>query len=409
MDLLKVDTLESARKKLLERFGGKPLATRCIPIEQALGRTLAEDLISKESVPSFRRSTVDGFAVKAKDTYGATENMPVLLDILEDVPMGFPAVTTISNGCCAYVPTGGMIPEGADAMVMLEYTEMFDSQSIAVYSPVSTGKNVVHIGEDMPESTLFLKAGTVIGAGEIGTMAAAGVTDVHVYVPYRISIISTGDELVEIHRKPHAGQVRDINTHVLKALSEKYGYEINDISVLKDDEDIIREKLRENMQSSHIIVISGGSSKGRKDMTARLINEVASPGVFVQGLALKPGKPTILGYDKENAALFAGLPGHPVAAMAVFELLIGWLLKKRMYHPEPFTLSARMETNFASAPGKTTYLLVKLLQADDGLIARPILGKSGLITTMTQADGYTLVDLNKEGLNAGEEIQVHLL
>lgn len=409
MDLLNVDTLESARKKILERFGGKPLATRCIPMEQALGQTLAEDLVSKESVPSFRRSTVDGFAVKAKDTYGAAENMPVFLDILEDVPMGVPAVTTISNGCCAYVPTGGMIPEGADAMVMLEYTEMLDSQSIAVYSPVSIGNNVVDIGEDMPESTLFLKAGTVIGAGEIGAMAAAGVTDVHVYVPYRISIISTGDELVEIHRKPHDGQVRDINTHVLKALSEKYGYEINEVSVLKDDEDLIRGKLRENMQSSHIVVISGGSSKGRKDMTARLINEVASPGVFVQGLALKPGKPTILGDDKESAALFVGLPGHPVAAMAVFELLIGWLQRKRMHHPEPFTLPARMETNFASAPGKTTYLLVKLLQADNGLIARPILGKSGLITTMTQADGYTLVDLNKEGLNAGDEIQVHLL
>lgn len=408
MKLLKVDTLESARSKLLEMARNMPLATRCIPLQQTQGTTLAEDLVCTQPVPTFRRSTVDGYAVKARDTYGASESSPVFLNIIEDVPMGAAANSTICSGCCAYVPTGGMIPEGADAMVMLEHTELFDTDNIAVYSSVSSGSHVVNIGEDMQEHTLFLKAGTVIGSREIGVMAAAGTTSAHVFVPYSISIISTGDELVEITQNPHPGQVRDINTHVLKALSKTYGYELKDVSVLKDNEELIRSKLAENMKFCDIIVISGGSSQGKKDMTARLINEVASPGVFVHGIALKPGKPTILGYDQHSGTLFVGLPGHPVAAMVVFELLVGWLHKKLMHHPDKYTLTACMETNFASAPGKTTCLLVKLLPASNGLVARPILGKSGLITTMTQADGYVLVDLNKEGLKAGEEVQVHL-
>lgn len=409
VELLTVDSLQKAREKLQNAAEKKKMQIEFMELNQALDRVLASDLVSPEPVPHFRRSTVDGYAVRAADTQGVTESIPVFLDIVEKIEIGTPAVRMIQAGQCAYVPTGGMIPEGADAVVMIEYTEAFDETSIAIYDSVSSGRNVVAIGEDIREQSLFLKKGTKIRPQEIGVLASAGVHTVPVYKPWNVTIISTGDELVPADKKPEPGQIRDINTYVLEALSRKYGFRVVGKSVLRDERRLLEEAVKAGMETSDLVMVSGGSSQGEKDYTSSTLDQLAKPGVFTHGIALKPGKPTILGYDENSETILAGLPGHPAAAMLVFELLIVWLHRIMTRQPEPKATMAQIETNVASAPGRATCLLVELKDGEEGYRARPILGKSGMMTTLSEANGYTMIDTNKEGLKAGETIKVVLL
>lgn len=409
MKLLNVDTVRQAREKLLQAAGDKEQKTEFVELDKALGRILAEDLISPEPIPSFRRSTVDGYAVRAADTQGVTESIPVFLEVIEKVDIGSPAEKTVGPGQCVYVPTGGMVPEGADAMVMIEYCETFDDTSIAVYDSVSPGRNVVSIGEDIRENALFLKKGTRLRPQEIGVLSSAGVHQVPVYVPWKITIISTGDELVPAEETPKPGQIRDINTYVLKAMSRKYGFEVMETQVLKDQRPLLEAAVKKAMETSDLVVASGGSSQGEKDHTASVLDQLGDPGVFTHGIALKPGKPTILGYDGRSETILVGLPGHPAAAMMVFELMAIWLFRQMTHQPEPAGTMASIETNVVSAPGRSTCLLVELEETPDGYLAKPILGKSGLMTTLSRAHGYTMIDTNKEGLKAGETVKVTLL
>lgn len=409
MKLLQVDTLEKAREKLDAAFAGRTPAVAIVSLDAAGGRVLAEDIVSGEEIPGFYRSSVDGYAVFSKDTQGATESIPVFLEIIEEVAIGHPAKKTIKSGQCAYVPTGGMIPEGADAMVMVEYCELLDENEAAVYQSVPFGKFVVTPGEDVKCGQILLKRGTVIGPAQTGVLAAAGVTEVPVYVPWRVSILSTGDELVAPGEIPGPGQVRDINTWALAAFAKQAGMCVVRKQALADEEALLETAIREAMKESDLVLTSGGSSQGKKDMTCEILDRVSGGGVFTHGLALKPGKPTILGFDGETETLLVGLPGHPVAALTVFELLLVWLWKKQTGQPEPVMPVARMKTNLASAPGKTTCLLVKLTWEDGGYLAEPIFGKSGLISTMAEADGYVMVDMNQEGLQAGDVVQIHRL
>lgn len=409
MKLLNVDTVKQAREKLLRAVSGKQNQIEFVQLEQALGRVLASDLVSPEPVPAFRRSTVDGYAVRAADTQGVTESIPVFLEVIEKVRIGTPALRGIQPGQCIYVPTGGMVPEGADAMVMIEYCESFDEKQIAVYDSVSPGRNVVSIGEDIKKQELFLKKGTRLRPQEIGVLSSAGVHTVPVYKPWRITIISTGDELVSAEEKPEPGQIRDINTYVLEAMSRKYGLEVVEKKVLKDEKELLLEAVRGGMETSDLVVASGGSSQGEKDHTAAVLDQLGNPGVFTHGIALKPGKPTILGYDEASQTVLMGLPGHPAAAMMVFELLAVWLYRQMTGQPEPLGTIASIETNVASAPGRATCLLVELQVSETGYTAKPILGKSGMMTTLSRAHGYTMIDTNKEGLTAGEAVKVVLL
>lgn len=409
MNLLTVDTIEQAREKLEAAVSEKKERIEFIELKDALGRVLASDLVSPEPIPHFRRSTVDGYAVRASDTSGVTESIPVFLEMVEKIEIGTPAVRTIAPGQCTYVPTGGMVPEGADAVVMIEYCENFDETSIAVYDSVSAGRNIIGIGEDIREESLFLKKGTRLRPQEIGVLSSAGVHTVPVYKPWKITIISTGDELVPAEQKPEPGQIRDINTYVLEAMSRKYGFEVVEKKVLRDQRELLETAVKKGMETSDLVVVSGGSSQGEKDHTADVLDKLARPGVFTHGIALKPGKPTILGYDNGTKTILAGLPGHPAAAMLVFELLIVWLYRQETSQPEPKKTTAVMETNAAGAPGRSTCLLVELLEGEDHYIARPILGKSGLMTTLSRAHGYTMIGMNKEGLKTGETVRVVLL
>ncbi|MCL1854651.1 MAG: molybdopterin molybdotransferase MoeA [Clostridia bacterium] len=407
MEFLKVDSVEDAREKLLSSAKDWLTPSEALALKKASGRIAAEDVNATRDIPAFRRSMVDGYAVLAADTAAAGESIPVLLAVKGQVQVGTTASMTISHGECVEVPTGGMLPDGADSVVMAECAEPFDGTGVAVYSSVAGGENVVQIGEDAKAGAVLLHRGRRILPQDVGALAAAGVVILSAYVQPRLTIISTGDELVPPEKEPGPGQIRDINTHALTALAVKCGYSVTGAAVLPDDENALEHALRTAMKTSDIVTVSGGSSKGPKDMTKAVIERVSSPGVYTHGIAMKPGKPTILGFDNPSRTLLVGLPGHPVSAMMVFELLLGWLLREMTGCSQAPPIPARISCNVASSPGKLTCWPVTLLWTGSEYRADPVFGKSGLITTLTAADGYIHVDRGKEGLQSGQTVFVH--
>lgn len=409
MRFLQVDTISGARERLLQEVGDNFLKMETVKLSEAYGKCLAEDIYADENIPDFRRATVDGYAVKASDTQGAGESVPVFLSVVDEISIGKPALREIKNGECAYVPTGGMIPDGADAMVMVEYTELFDKRDAAVYSSVSAGNGVVQIGEDAKKGELLLSRGTVLHSAQTGVLASLGKHTVKVYAPWHITIISTGDELAEVGEEKGRCQVYDINTHTLYALAKEQGMIVDEAFSVKDEDEKIEQALKDALLCSDIVVISGGSSQGKKDMTADIIDKIAEPGVWTHGLALKPGKPTIVGMDKPSGTLLIGLPGHPVAAIMVFQLLLVWLQKNLRGEKEAPGVPAVLSSNIPGAAGRAVCQTVKLKKEENGYRAIPVFGKSGLMHTLTQADGYVLVEADKEGICKGETVYVQLL
>lgn len=408
MELLKVDDVDKAAEMLLEYASGWELVCEDVPLEQCLGRVLYRDLYAMENIPAFCRSTVDGYAVVSKDTAAAGESVPVFLTLKGCVQMGRDAGIAIKSGECTEIPTGGMLSNGADAVVMLEYCEHFGKDGVVIGKSAAYGENTVSAGSDCRSGALLLKHGKRLLPQDIGALAAAGMTSVPVYAPLRLAIISTGDELVPPYTTPALGQVRDINTYALKAMAEKNGFAVVSTAVLTDDETELENAVRSAMSKSDIVVVSGGSSQGKKDATQKIISKVSEPGVFTHGLAVKPGKPTILGYDSEAKTLLAGLPGHPVSAMMVFELLFCRLLRELTGCARPPAIPATLACNVASSPGKLTCWPAVLEPSGCEYTATPVFGKSGLITTLTKADGYFTAARGAEGIKAGEIVMVHL-
>ena len=409
MELLKVNTLARAREKLLEYTTKKEFQTETIPIIQGLGRILAKDIISPMMVPDFRRSTVDGYAVKAEDTWGADDSSPVFLELIEDVQMGAEPKKKVNSGECSYIPTGGMLPIGADGMVMVEYCEQFDENHIAIYTNAEKGSCVVQIGEDLKTGDLVFKAGRKLTPGDVATLASIGISEILVFEAPTITIISTGDELAKPGEEKPIGQVYEINSYGLYSQAIQNGFKVNGVNIVGDNEPLLSKKVEEMMEASDFIIVSGGSSQGKQDITKKVLDKLGNPGVFVHGIAFKPGKPTILGYDEVTEAILVGLPGHPVAAMIIFELLILWYYRQKTGVEEGVAIPAIFESNLPSAPGRETCQLVQLIDGEEGYIARPILGKSGLISTLSKSEGYIIIDRNKEGIKAGEEVKVYLL
>jgi len=407
MKLLRVDTIEEARQKLLDCAGHWKLPLESLDLTQISGRILAEDLYSPEDIPGFRRSTVDGYAVISADTTGAGESLPVFLKCAGTAEMGKAVDFSLQRGECAYVPTGGMIPDGADAMVMVEYTEALDRE-IAIYESAAVGSHVVRIGEDVQKGTILLRRGTTLGSQESGIMAAAGITQVPVYIPLRITIFSSGDELVAPSAIPRPGEIRDINSISLGSLAKRSGYQLLASQTLPDKEDALEQAIQNAMSKSDVVILSGGSSQGTKDMTEQVFSRISKPGVFTHGLAIKPGKPAVLAYDKVTDTILAGLPGHPVSALIVFRVLLSWLFRQLTGQKEPMFIPAKLSVNLAGSPGRTMYQPVSLQPHNAGYLAQPVFGKAGMISTLTKAEGYIIIDMNKEGLREGEDVQVFL-
>jgi molybdopterin molybdotransferase len=407
MKLLTVDTIEEAREKLRDCARFLELGVEHTDISGALGRVVAEDIRADCDIPAFRRSTVDGYAVIAGDTGGAGEALPVFLTLAGSVNIGTAASFSLGPGRCAYVPTGAMLPHGADAMVMVEYSEIF-GQNVAIYEAAASGSNMAQVGEDLRRGEVLFRRGVTIRPQEAGALAAAGIVRLPVYRPLDLTIISTGDELVPPDKIPRPGEIRDINTTTLKALATRSGYRVVFANAMPDDEALLEKVLRKAMAESDVVLVSGGSSQGEKDITAALISQVASPGVFTHGLALKPGKPTILGYDRETKTILGGLPGHPVSAMMAFELLFSWLSAALSGRAPAFPVPARVSCNIPASPGKTTCQPVTLCRENNSYTAEPVFGKSGMISTLTRSDGYIIIDKNKEGLKKDEVVMVFL-
>lgn len=407
MELLQVHTVEEALVRL--DIARCLLREEQVSLDAALGRVLLADIASPEHVPNFSRSTVDGYAVIAADTAGAGESIPVILELIGQVEMGQNTTLALTHGQCAYVPTGGMLPEGADAVVMVEYCEPFPG-SVAVADAVSPGRNVVWLGEDCQSGQKVLSAGRRLRPADCAALAALGVTHVPVAAPLKLRIWASGDEVITPGRQIVCGQVRDCNSFGVAALAEQAGFEAQMMGILPDDFDIIRDELAAAKDGADILVISGGSSQGIKDMTSRIFNRIAEPGVFSHGLALKPGKPTILAWDEASSTLLIGLPGHPVAALLTFRrVVIAWWQQLSGQIPDP-PLPAQLSVNVPAAAGRETLQLVTLQQqADRSWLAIPLLYKSGLITSLTAADGYFILPRDAEGLPAGSPVEVHLL
>ena len=409
MQLLTVDTLDIARQKIFSYLQKETLLIEEKLLLDSQNCVLAQDIYAPFAVPHFKRSTVDGYAICHKDSIGVTESLPSFLKIIGKVEMGQENTFSIKSGECVYVPTGGMLPQGADSMIMLEYTEKLTEDEIAIYQNVAYNAGVVNIGEDMEEKSLVLKKGTRLRPHEIGVLAALGITSVLVYAKPIVAIISLGDEILAPEQELTMGKVYDINSYGLYAQAKKFGFDVLSITRVCDDRNQIKNTIIKLMQLADIVVLSGGSSQGEKDFTASLLGELASSGVLTHGIAIKPGKPTITAYDEFSKTLLLGLPGHPVAAMLLFELLAQSVYNQLMDCKEENCIVAKMANNFPSADGKLTCQLVDLIIQNKEYIATPIFSKSGLISSLAKAQGYILVDMNTEGIKKDEQVLVHIL
>lgn len=408
-ELFNALTVDEARKMLalhLNVCGVK----KQVSITEALGRRITREILAPEDVPGFDRSTMDGFAVLARDTFGASEGLPSYLDVDGEILMGREAAGPMMAGRTWRIPTGGMLPPGADAVVMVEYTEELDDRTIGVTKPVAPGENIVRRGEDVAAGSIVLARGQVVRPQDMGLLAAVGVHTLEVEEPFRVTIISTGDEVVAPEHTPGPGQVRDINSFALYGLARQCGATVVLAGVVRDDFAALKQAMEKALASSEMVLLSGGSSVGTRDVSSRVMESLGKPGVLFHGISIKPGKPTI-GAVVDGKPVF-GLPGHPVSAMVVFALLVEPLLRSGTYpcsdverHLE-FPLRARISRNIRSAAGRDDYIRVVLKKAAGELTAEPVLGKSGLISTMVKAGGLAHIPTGMEGVEAGEYVWV---
>lgn len=408
MDFLDVVTVEEGRKLLIDSFKDFKLETEIVDILDSQGRTLGEDVISNINVPDFNRSTMDGYGILVEDSHGATDTIPSILNILGEVKMGEISNIKIRSGDTVYVPTGAMVPEGATGVIMIENTEKMGEDTLLLYKPVSKGQNIVYIGDDIKKGDIVLKKGRVMDAGAIGTLAALGISKLEVYKRPRFYIISTGDEIIGIDEELLPGKIRDINSYTLHVLAEQTGGKVVNKSIIKDDYELLRQEVEKAIGLADIILISGGSSVGVKDYTEKVINSLSEDGILAHGLSIKPGKPTIIGNC--CGKLVIGLPGHPVSSIVVFKALVENYMNQKLENNKILpSIMARMEYNFPSSPGKETYQMVKLRQEDGKYYASPSHGKSGMISLLSQSQGYIVIEAHEEGINKGEEREVFLL
>ncbi len=405
-------TPEEALELLFKYIPSKKPDEININIEDSYGMIISKDIISPEDLPAFNRSTVDGFAVNSSDTFGATESLPSYLSIKAEILMGEEPEFKLKKGEVAKIATGGMLPEGTDSVVMFEHTQQVDDKMIEVVKPVAPGENVIKAGEDAKKDECVLKSGHRLRPQDIGALAGLGITDVWVYKKPRVSIISTGDEIVPADKPITPGQVRDINSYNLAGLILNAGGIPVKRGIFSDKYDIIRDVVEKSLKNSDMVLITGGSSVGTKDMTARVINDMGKPGVLFHGVSIKPGKPLIGGIVTDIPVF--GLPGHPAAVNVCFEIFVKPVLEnlsglnEDRLDKEKRTVMARIARNISSSPGREEHIGVAIEKRNGEIWAVPILGKSGLITTLIKANGTAAIPLRKLGVQEGEMVEVRL-
>jgi molybdopterin molybdotransferase len=394
-----------------------------VPLDDALARVPAETITAPHALPGFARATVDGFAVRAADTYGASEGLPSYLDLAGEAPMGRPPETEVRQGTAVAIATGAPLPPGADAVLKVEHTQSPTPELIEVLRPTTPGEGMVRADEDATPGAELGRPGRPLRAQELGMLAAAGITEVPAYARPRVAIVSTGDELVErSHQTLATGQVRDSSAPALAALVREAGGEPLFAGIVRDDRYALMTRLREVLPECDVLVVSAGSSVGARDETAAAVASLGEPGIWCHGLSLKPGKPTLLA-DIGGVPVI-GLPGNPRSALVVFRLigmpivrLVGGCTEPP---PEP-AIHARLTRDLPSAAGRLDVVQVRVAAPAAGRpepaaaseppaapAAEPLFGSSSLLSILTAADGYLVVPEAATGLAAGSEVEVIL-
>lgn len=411
---------DQARDIMLSHLPQPKPDSELIDVSSSLDRVLAEDILAPHPLPDFQRTTVDGYAVRAQDTFGASDSLPAYLTLIGEVPMGDAPAFEIGPGQCALIHTGGMLPKGADAVVMLEYTQIVradlrpaPTDEIEISRAVADGENVIRIGEDVAQGQLVLPKGTRVRPAEVGGLMALGITSVRVARLVKVGLISTGDEVIDPGQTPRPGQVRDINSYTLGALVEKSGGVAVRYGIVSDQFQALKEAAAKALSECDAVIVTAGSSASTRDMTADIIRSLGEPGVLVHGINTRPGKPTILGVCNGKAVI--GLPGNPVSALVNGYLFVVPVIEKLLGAlPRPkATVQARLTVNLPSQAGREDWWPVKLAVSSQQSAVRydaePIFGKSNLIFTLAAADGLLRIHPDATGLSAGEIVEVILL
>lgn len=430
--MLNVLNLESAQNLLLNQCGpDRRLPAEQVLLSQLTGRVLAEPILVMRDVPAFDRAQVDGLAVRSTDTFGASDSLPAILQLVGEVEIGQDTTLEIRDGQCAYVPTGGMLPAGADAMVMIEYVEALDATTRLVSQRVSPGQSVTRRGDDARAGQQLLAADHCIQATDIGALAALGLSEASVRRAVRVGVLSTGDELRDVRAMEQlaVGQILDVNRPMLVAALTRTGICVTDYGIVPDQLEQLNQTLQQAVTENELVLISGGSSVGARDFVEQAINQAGEPGVLFHGIAVKPGKPTLAGRCHDT--LVIGLPGHPVAAWFMFEqlalpLVAAWQGQPAQQAPR---VIAQLASRLPSNHGREEFVLVRLERAGSTVtieqtaatlagsdeatgiapawLARPLATRSGLITQLTAGDGYLRIPRDCEGLEAGEVVTVY--
>ncbi len=415
-------SVAEARTRLDRAFSDvrrdRPRETRTL--EECLGRVAAEPVMSPEDVPGFSRSTMDGIAIRASDSFGASDGVPAYLQLVGEVVMGGVPDRAVGPGQAMLIPTGGMLPEGADAVVMLEYLQMPDlppegpaSGIVEVMRAAAVGENVIHAGDDLARGDTVLLPGHRIRPQDIAALASLGITSMSVYARPVVEIFSTGDEIVapETTTLP-PGKVRDCNGPNLGALVRQAGGEPRVRGILPDNEEVLREEISRALEKADMVIMSGGSSVGVRDFAERVIRDLTEPGILFHGVSVRPGKPVIAA-QAGSRAVFA-LPGHPAAVTVAFGLFVEPVLRclsgeaAGVSSAGRGTVRARLGRNISSVAGREDHVRVALRREGDGWVAEPVLGKSGLVRTMVEGDGIVVIPLQARGLSADENVDVQL-
>ena len=407
---------EDARERLLRHLHPRIDCER-VDTATACGRINAVDILASHPLPEFARATVDGYALRAEDTYGASDSLPAYFQVMGDVAMGIQPNFQIATGQCALIHTGGMLPSGANAVIMVENTQLLETDrashlsEIEVFRSMAINENVIPVGEDVKVGEVVIKAGREIRPPEIGGLMALGVTQVSVTKRPIVGIISSGDEIVPPENQPDLGQVRDVNMHSLSALIEQAGAIAVDCGIIPDQKALLDVAARRALNFCDILIISAGSSASTRDFTATIIDGLGYPGILVHGVNIHPGKPTILAVCDGKPVI--GLPGNPVSALVIARLFVIPVIKRFLgeLQDRPVSLiAARLTTNLSSQTGREDWVPVRLRPTEDshGWLAEPVFGKSNLIFTLVRADGFIRIASSANGLTAGETVQVYL-
>ncbi|MBM3151691.1 MAG: molybdopterin molybdenumtransferase MoeA [Chloroflexi bacterium] len=401
-----VEALDRLFKNLPDRIPPAEL----IDTVDCLERISASPVIAPHDLPEFSRSSVDGYAVRATSTHGASDSQPAYLNLAEETPMGSRPEVSLLPTQASLIHTGGMLPEGADSVVMLEYTQETAGSEIEVFRPVMVGENVILRGEDLSVGQIIIPPGTRIRPAEIGGLMALGIIECRVAIKPRVGIISTGDEVVPPRVSPALGQVRDVNSHTLAALVEQSGGEPVLLGIVPDSLEKLKEVAAASLVDCDMLVITAGSSASVRDLTVDAIHSLGRPGVLVHGVNVRPGKPTILAVCDDKPVI--GLPGNPVSALVIAGLIVVPLIQRlsgaprRTYTP---SVRARLGGNIPSQAGREDWVAVRLVRKGEVVSAEPIFGKSNLIFSLAAADGLVRIAPDATGLEAGETVEVFLI